>query len=71
VAEPGEDTCLTCRHPDHDDEGCGALIGSGRYGSDGIEVPAHCRCTGWTPPGGTVTPDPWMDPHHPDLIPPF
>lgn len=28
MTEPGEDTCLRCRHPDHGSEECGALMGA-------------------------------------------
>lgn len=73
TTEPGEDTCLACHHPDHDgDEGCGALIGSGRYGTDGIEAVSYCRCTGYVAPGlSAAAPDPWLDPRHPAHQPPF
>jgi len=66
VAEPGEDTCLDCHHPDHGTGTCQVLclIRRGPWGTgEQEEVPCGCEDS-WTarqaaaaPP---VTPDPWQ-----------
>jgi hypothetical protein len=58
--------CPACGHVhdslDDEDE-CGELVGSGLYGSDGVEVTRVCICTGPAETVATVAvPDPWTDP---------
>jgi hypothetical protein len=65
--EPEErEPCPACGHVhdslDDEDE-CGELVGTGLYGSDGVEVTRVCICTGPAETVATVAvPDPWTDP---------
>jgi hypothetical protein len=56
---PGEDTCLTCRHPDHGDEPCEALMRSEAEPEGqrcGCDDPWTARDARLAPP---TVPDPW------------
>jgi hypothetical protein len=62
--EPGEDTCPTCGHPDHEDaeEGCEVRLAV-YLGADGWDEEGRpCGCRFARTLTGAVTPDPWMDP---------
>lgn len=67
--EQDPEPCPACHHV-HDslaeEDECGAEVGSGLYGSDGVEVTRYCICTGTAASVGSapglVSPDPWMDP---------
>jgi hypothetical protein len=64
-AEPGEDTCLRCNHPDHSGAVCGALMGT-FHGDDGATDDDLCDCTGYATGGyvGTTAPHPAFETTH-------
>jgi hypothetical protein len=79
--EQEREPCPACHHvhdTDDEEEECGAEVGTGLYGSDGVEVTRWCLCTGPAEPAtpeavAAVTPDPWTDPDAAALAspPPF
>lgn len=46
VSGPDREPCPACGHDHEDEDFCGELVGSGRYGTDGVEVERRCSCTG-------------------------